>query len=53
MRDYLFTREPYYVNPREPSILSTLVWAYTYQIANFSVGSSDIRSSVWWAYIPG
>ena len=23
-------------------------WAYTYRIANFSVGSSDIRSPVWW-----
>ena len=28
-------------NPRER--------AYTYRIANFSVGSSDIRSPVWWA----
>ena len=23
-------------------------WAYTYRIANFSLGSSDMRSPIWW-----
>ena len=35
-----------------PFYLPCTMVAYTYRIANFSVGSSDIRSSVWWAYIP-
>ena len=35
------------LGPMNGSIL--LRWAYTYRIANFSVGSSDIRSPVWWA----